>query len=172
MPRRCDPDILGKVLPYRLFARLCQTKQLLSILEPMIDSPHVEGNMFTEMAHDDLEVGMTVKDAVSHHAQYVKTDALCEAERWSDEPFAVCPELVVDCAGGVARVQVEGYVELGACLPEDVPVCVVVKDHVISIGASPLGVVHEGAFEAEGLDAAAEFGSCFLGVVHGESSGV
>lgn len=45
MSRRRDPYILRKVIPDRLLARLSQPQQLLAILEPVVDAPHVERHM-------------------------------------------------------------------------------------------------------------------------------
>lgn len=119
------------------------------------------------MAHDDLQFRVPVKDPVRDHSKDMQTDAVRKAQRRPDEPFPICPQLFVDCARGVARVQVEGYVQLGTGLPEYIPFGVVVEDHVVAVRAGALCVVHQGAFEAVFLDTAAELRGCLVGVMHG-----
>ena len=142
MPRSRNPDILRKVLANRLLARIRQPKQLLPILKPVVNPPHVEGDMLTQMAQNHLEFGVSVEDPVGDHAQDMQTDAVGEAKRWTDEPLPVCPELVVDASCGVAGVQVQGDVQVGAGLPENVPFRLVVEDHVIPVWSGALGVVY------------------------------
>lgn len=142
MPRGRDPDILSKVLADRLLARIRQTQELLPVLEPVVDPPHVEGDVLAQMAQDHLELGVSVEDTVGDHTQDVQTDAVGEAERWADEPLPVCPELVVDGSRGVAGVQIQGDIQVGAGLPEDISFGLVVEDHVIAVWSGALGVVH------------------------------
>ena len=108
-----DPQVAGKVFSDSQLAR--QTKRLLDILEPMVDSPHIEGNMLAEMAENNLELGMSVKDTVGNHTQGVKADTLGEAQRRTNEPAALGPELLVDGACGVAGVEVEGDIQVCNC---------------------------------------------------------
>ena len=168
MPRRRDPNVLRKVLPNRLLARLPQPQQLLPVFKPVIDPPHVEGDVFAEMSDDDLQFGVTIKDAVRDHAERVQGHAMRKRERGSDKPFSIGPELVVDGAGGVARMEVQRYVQLGAGLPEDIPFLIVVEDHIVAVGAGALCVVDESAEESVLGDAATELICGFLGVVHGQ----
>lgn len=56
------------------------------------------------MAQDHLQLGVSVKHPVGHHAQDMQTNPLREAERRTNQPLPVCPELVVDGSGWVARV--------------------------------------------------------------------
>lgn len=163
-----DPDVLIEILANRLLA--AQAKRLLDVLEPVVDAPQVKGDMLTQMAQNNLQLGVAIKGAVGHHAEHMQADALGKGQRWAHEPLAVLPQLLKDAACGVARVQVKGNVELRACLPKDVPFGLVVKDHVVTVGASALGVVDEGALEAVGGHAPAELSGCFFGVMHGEST--
>jgi len=165
-----DPDVLRKVISNSLLARLLQAEGFLDVLEPVIDPPEVEGDVLAQVADDNLELGKAVEDAVGHHAEQVQADALGEAEGRSDQPFAVRPEFVVDGAGGVSWVEVEGDVEFLDCGPEDVPVCTVVEDHVVAVGAGSLRVVDERTEESELGHAASEFVCCLFGVVHGQCS--
>lgn len=126
-----DPDILVEVFPDRLLA--VQTKRLLNILEPVVYTPEIKGNVLAQVTQNDLQLGVTVEDAVGDHAQDVKGDTLREGERWADEPLAVLPKLFKYGACGVARVQVEGHVQFCAGLPEDIPFGLVVEDQVVAI---------------------------------------
>lgn len=166
VPARGDPDVLVEVLPDRLLA--AQPQRLLDVLEPVVDAPQVEGDVLAQVAQDDLQRRVAVEDAVGHHAQDVQADALGERERRADEPLPVLPELLEDGARRVPGVQVEGDVELRAGPPEDVPLGLVVEDHVVPVRAGALRVVHQGALEAVLRHAAAELGGGLLGVVHRE----
>jgi hypothetical protein len=157
-----DPDVLRKVLSDRLLTRLLQAERFLDVLEPVVDPPEVEGNVLAQVADDDLELGEAVEEAVGHHSEEVQTDALGETEGRTDQPFAVCPQLIVYASGRVPWVQVEGDIEFLDSGPEDVPVCAVVEDHVFAFGAGSLSVVDERAQEPKLGDAssAASLGSC------------
>jgi hypothetical protein len=163
-----NPDILRKVLSDGLLARLLQAEWFLDILEPVVDPPEVEGNVLAQVADDDLELGEAVEEAVGHHSEEVQTDALGEAEGRADQPFPVCPKLVMDAAGGISGVEIEGDVEFLDCGPEDIPVCVVVEDHVFALRAGSLSIVDERTEEAKLGDAASEFFCCLFGIVHGQ----
>jgi hypothetical protein len=165
-----DPDVLGKVLSDGLLARLLEAQRFLDILKPVVDPPEIEGNVLAQVTDNDLELGEAVEEAVGHHSEEVQTDALGEAEGRADQPFSVCPQLVVDAAGGVSGVKVEGYVEFLDCGPEDVPICVVVEDHFFAIGTGSLSVIDERTQESKLGDAASEFVCCLFGIVHRQSS--
>jgi hypothetical protein len=165
-----DPDVLRKVLSDGLLARLLQAERFLDVLEPVVDPPEVEGDVLAQVADDDLELGEAVEEAVGYHSEEVQTDALGETEGRTDQPFAVCPQLVVDASCGVPWVKVEGDVEFLNCGPEDVPVCVIVEDHVFTVGARSLSVVDERTQESELGDASSEFVCGLFGIVHGQGS--
>lgn len=163
-----NPDVLRKVLSNGLLARLFETQGFLDVLKPVVNSPEVEGNVLAQVADDDLELGEAVEEAVGHHTEEVQTDALGEAEGRADQPFPVCPKLVMDAAGGISGVEIEGDVEFLDCGPEDIPVCVVVEDHVFALRAGSLSIVDERTEEAKLGDAASEFFCCLFGIVHGQ----
>lgn len=166
VPARRDPDVLVEVLADRLLA--AQPQRLLDVLEPVVDAPQVEGDVLAQVAQDDLQRRVAVEDAVGHHAEHVQADALGKGQRRADEPLPVLPQLLEDGARRVARVQVEGHVQLRAGPPEDVPLGLVVEDHVVPVGPGALRVVDQGALEAVLRHAAAELGGGLLGVVHGQ----
>lgn len=80
----CDPKVLLKVLADSLLAR--EAERLLDVFEPVVDSPHVEGDVFSQVAKNDLELGMAVKDTICDHTKNVQAYALGKAQRRSDKP--------------------------------------------------------------------------------------
>lgn len=163
-----DPDILVEIIPDRLLA--AQAERLLDVLKPVVYAPHIKGDVLAEVAEDDLQLWVAVEDAVCHHSEDVQTDALGEGERGSYEPMAVLPEFLVDHTSWIPWVQVQRDVELGASLPEDVPLRLVVKDVSLTIRAATLGVVDQSSLETVLGHAAAEFVCCFLRIMHRECS--
>lgn len=87
MPGGRDPDVPRKVLADGPLARRRETEMLLPVLEPVVDPPQVERDVLTQVAQDELKVGVPVEEAVGHHPQDVQTDALREAERRAEQPF-------------------------------------------------------------------------------------
>lgn len=168
VPARCDPQVPLKVVPDGELAR--QAKRLLDVLEPVVDAPDVKGQVLAQVTEDDLQLWVTVEDAVGHHAECVEADTLGEAQRRTDEPGSLGPELLVDGACGVSRVEVEGDVELRDGRPEDVPVLAVVEDHVVTVGTATLCVVDEGSLEAVLGHTASELRGSLIWVVHGQGS--
>lgn len=166
MPRGGDPDVLGEIVADGLLAGLGQAEMLLPVLEPVVNAPHVEGDVLAEMADDNLQVGMAIKDAIGDHSQDMEAHALGKAEGRANQPLPVGPELIIDGAGGVAGVEIQWDVQVGAGLPEHIPLGLVIEDVVIPVWASTLGVVDQGAFEAILLDTATEFGGGLLGAMH------
>ena len=166
MSRGGDPNILGKVVADSLLAGLLKAEELLPVLKPMVNPPHVKWDVFTEMANDNLQVGVSVKDAVGHHAQDVETDTMGETEGRANQPLPVCPELLIYSSGGVAGVEIKWDVKVGAGLPEYIPLGLVVKDHVVTVFTSALSVIDQGALETIFLNASSELGSGFLGIMH------
>lgn len=96
----------------------------------------------------------------------MQTHALRERQRWTHEPWAIFPKLFVDGSRWVARMNVDGDIELGAGLPEWIPNFAVVEDHIVPVGTGSLGVIDQGSFEAVFGYGTAELGCCFVGVMH------
>lgn len=69
-------------------------------------------------------------------------------QRRAYEPLAIFPQFLKYDTSRVARVQVERNVQIGARLPENIPLWVVVEDHALAIGASPLSVVYKGSLKS------------------------
>jgi hypothetical protein len=94
MPRGGQPDILLEIIPHRILHG--QASVLVVADHPVIDAPQVRGHHLTQVAHDDLHAGETVKDAVDAHAKDVPGDILSELEGCNHEPFAVVPDFLSD----------------------------------------------------------------------------
>jgi hypothetical protein len=76
----------------------------------MVDTPHVEGNMLSQMAEDNLKLGVSIKNTIGNHAESVKTNSLGKAQGRANQPLALRPELFMDASSGISGVEVEGNV--------------------------------------------------------------
>ena len=73
-----NPQILRKVFPNGLLARLLQPEHLLAIFKPVINPPHIEGDSLSQMAQNHLQLGVPIKCAVRHHSKSMQTDSVCK----------------------------------------------------------------------------------------------
>lgn len=69
MSRRRNPQILRKVLPNRPLTRLPKSKDLLPILEPVVNPPHIKWYMLPQMSKDNLQLRVPVEYPVRHHPE-------------------------------------------------------------------------------------------------------
>lgn len=114
----------------------------------MIDTPHIERNVFAQMSEDHLSLGVTIENAVCDHAQSMETDTNSEGQGRTNQPLPVFPELLEDNTGGVTGMQVQRNVEICERFPENVPFWLVVEDVVLAISTRSLGIVHKSALES------------------------
>jgi hypothetical protein len=84
---------------------------------------------------------MTIKDSVGYHTQRMETDTNSERERRTNKPLPILPELFENDTCRIPWVQVEGYVEIGKSLPENVPFWLIVEDIIFAICARPLRII-------------------------------
>src|SRR5690625_1040156 len=94
---------------------------LLTVLKPVVDTPHVEWDVFAEMAKNNLQLRIAIKHPVGDHSEGMQTDTMGKRERRAYQPLAILPQLLKDYASWIARVKIERNVKLYARLPEDVP---------------------------------------------------
>ena len=133
--------------------------------KPMVYTPHIKGQMFSQMAEDDLQLGESIKDAVGDHAEDMKAHTLSKAERWSYEPLSLRPKFVVYDVSWIARVQIEGNIQLGNHCPKFIPLGLVIEYH--TVWTSSLGVVDQSSLETILMYTATQFRGCFFRTVHG-----
>lgn len=168
-----DPDVLLEVVVDGLLAvpvvALLLGDGPLDVLEPVVDAPEVERDVLSQVAHDDLGLGVAVEHAVDDEAHQVQADGVGEGQGRADEGLALRIELVEDDVRGRGRVDIQRDVELGQDLPEGVVLRLVVEEVLLAVPARVLEVAEQGAVEPELLDAAGEFLAGLDGVVHGQA---
>jgi len=167
-----DPDVVIEVVVEGALANDIASlggEWLLNILEPVVGTPEVEGDMLAKMADNDLQLREAVEDTVGDDTEKVKRYGIGEGERGTNEVLALCVLLCELLTLWSGWVDVDGYIQLLDDLPEGIVHWLVIVEVSLTVSAGMLHVIQERAVEAKLCDTAAELFAGLYRVVHGET---